>query len=1091
MCGKRIRRLCIETLLCFWAGFLPFALHLYPQAPDASLSGLVVNSQGQPLAGVVLTITNANTGFSQTASSDSRGRYFFASLPRGLYNLRAGLPGYQPLEKQAIQLEVGARREENVLLSSVAEKDEKDEPARSSDIFQLVPPPPSLAAETTASSISVVVDESRLLQLPLSSRNVYSLFLLQPGVTSQGAVGARGLTFSVHGQRVSGSNYQLDGTDNNNIVLTGPVLSSSVEAVQEFRMINSSFSAENGRATAFVAHAITRSGTNYLHGSMFEFLGDDLLNANTVANKSNGIAKSPLRQNQFGYSLGGPLQRNRTFFWSEAQLSRLQYGTPETLQVPSQLFIANLPADSVAKQLLNQIPPYPSAPSPSDPNIGELHFQAPNRINNIELNQRLDQISAATADRLTFRYSGSWSAQRLSSVYGTPGIGYPALIPNDHFGAHNLLFRWMHSFTPGRGNDLRIGWSRERVDLPRPQAAVPMLQSLDGVLLPASARQFRQSENNNVVQLSERFSILKGRSNWTAGLDWRWNFSKGQSLGLQNEALGGFARIPAGLYVFDSLESFGQDRPSAFSAGVDPLSPQRPQTPALQRSYRSRELAAFVQNEAKLSRNWSVNLGLRYEYYGPLHSTDPSKDVNFYFGQGATLDERLANGTMRSSAQNPGNLKNRLYRPDRFNLAPSAGIAWDPLGTGRSVVRAGYSVAFDRILDTIRDLRSNNLQVESCLMFAGCNPAFLLPLQAALQNFSNDNAVFTPYSIVQIDEQLRTPYVQNWYVGLQHALSPTLMLEIAHAGSAGRKLLSRDTINRLRPDLTAPNPAIGEDTFISNQASSGYRALQISLHRPFRRGLQYQVSYTFSHAIDNQSDIFQGVRTDPRTGQFAIATFTRQLDPDFDRGNADFDQRHNLVLNLIWDLPAPPAGPQWIRRIGKYWTLSLIGAHRSGFPVTVIADSFLSDPATGLLNNRLDFLGQPGQPYRSSHPAPVPGGVQWLDPSLFAPAIGHPGNTGRGAIPGPGFWNYDLALLRDVAISELKQVQFRLELYNAFNHANLSAPVTTYLSDPITGRPNPDFGKAFYGLNNSHSRFGDLPLQSSARTIQLGIRFRF
>jgi hypothetical protein len=156
----------------------------------------------------------------------------------------------------------------------------------------------------------------------------------------------------------------------------------------------------------------------------------------------------------------------------------------------------------------------------------------------------------------------------------------------------------------------------------------------------------------------------------------------------------------------------------------------------------------------------------------------------------------------------------------------------------------------------------------------------------------------------------------------------------------------------------------------------------------------------------------------------------------------------------------------------------------------VIANSFLVD-AAGLLNNRLDFTGAPGQSYNLSHPAAVPGGVQWLDPSLFRAAAGHVGNVGRGAIRGPGFWNYDLALLRDIAITEGKQLQLRIEFYNVFNHANLSAPVTTYFSDPFLGVVNPDFGKAFYGLNRNHSRFGDLPLENPSRRIQLGLRIEF
>jgi hypothetical protein len=289
----------------------------------------------------------------------------------------------------------------------------------------------------------------------------------------------------------------------------------------------------------------------------------------------------------------------------------------------------------------------------------------------------------------------------------------------------------------------------------------------------------------------------------------------------------------------------------------------------------------------------------------------------------------------------------------------------------------------------------------------------------------------------------------------------------------------------------APNAQIGQDTYLSNAGNSSYAALETHLRRRFNRGLQFEVSYTWSHAIDNQSDVFEGTTTDPRTGLFALAGFTKELDAKVDRGNADFDQRHNLVSNAIWEIPAPRFANSWLDRLLEHWTISLIGAHRSGFPVTVIANSLFADPQTGLLNNRLDFIGAPGQSYTPSDPVPVAGGVQWLDPTLFRPAVGHVGNVARNAIKGPDFWNYDAAIIREIQASERTHLQFRAEFYNAFNHANLSAPVTTYLLDPTQHTLNPDFGKAFYGLDAGHSRFGALPLGSASRTIQLGLRITF
>ena len=349
-----------------------------------------------------------------------------------------------------------------------------------------------------------------------------------------------------------------------------------------------------------------------------------------------------------------------------------------------------------------------------------------------------------------------------------------------------------------------------------------------------------------------------------------------------------------------------------------------------------------------MTRRLSLNLGLRWEFFGVLGNTDPSKDVNFYAGSGATPEERLKNGVLRRTTDNPGDLKGKVHRPDFMNLAPSAGLAWDPFGKGTTVFRAGYALAFDRIYDTARDVRTNSVRSIGCAPSI-CNTV-LLPIERML-------ALVPPTplegSTVAIDENLRTPYAQNWYLGVQQNLTKSLVLEVGHSGSAGRRLVSRDVVNREELSAARTN----DDDFITNQGSSNYAALETALRQRLVKGLQYQVSYTWSHAIDNQSDLLEGVRFGPDRLDVTLATFTRALDPGLDRGSANFDQRHNLVLNWIWDIPAPRS--HWDRIFGG-WSVSGIGAHRSGFPVTAIASRDANDPefqAPGLRFNRLDLVG--------------------------------------------------------------------------------------------------------------------------------------
>jgi hypothetical protein len=1055
--GKSLR-----ALIVLLAGLLS----LPAQSPDASVRGLVTDSEGRALAGAKVNALHLDTALTREAIADSHGEYSFATLPRGRYNFRAEMPGFQTIEKRGIELSVGDKQEVPFFLSSVKGS------TAAAELMKSMPQAPGLAVETIASSVSVVVDENKILNLPLASRNIYSLFLLQPGVTSQGAIVRRGLSFSVHGQRVSGSNYLLDGIDNNNIILTGPVAVASAEAVQEFRMVNSSFSAENGRATSFVAQVVTKAGSNRFHGGLFEFFSHDKLSANTFQNNASRLPKSALRHNQFGYSLDGPIVRNRTFFLSALESSRLRYSTstPGDTYVPTSVFIEGLRANSQVRNLLTEIPPVPSTPGLRDPNIGVARYDIPNSIDTLFLTERLDHHFRNTRDRLLARYTLS-STGEVSGVTGG-FVGYPTLAPLDHFAGHNTVVAWSHSFPAGPVNDLRAGWSRERISLPRPRSDVPILQvGANEPIVPGNTRQSDQRENNNVLQLSDSFTVRRGRSSWNVGIEYRKNFSNGLTLGLQNEALGGTARFFDGFYLFPNIAAFAAEQPLAFAIGVDRFSSGQLRQPDLYRSYRSTEYAAFVQNDLKLTRRFSMNLGLRYESYGVVANTDRSKDVNFYFGPGSTIEERLARGVLRSTDQNPGDLKGRLYRPDHLNLAPSVGIAWDPSRRGSTAVRAGYAVALDRIFDTLRDLRTNSQQVVNC-QIPVCAPRFLLPVERMLP-FLDPN--LEPAAVVHLDENVRTPYAQNWYAGIQQNVTPNLLLEIGHAGSVGRKLISRDEVNRDLPGLGVLNPGILTDTFLTNAGDSNYLALQSAIRRRFDRGLQFQVSYTYSHAIDNQSDIFEGLRVGPNPRQFVLARFTRQFDARVDRGNANFDQRHNLIFNAIWELPQRPFARGFAQWLLNGWATSIIGGYRSGFPVTVLGGT-----APGLRNNRADFVG--AEPVISRRA--VNEGVQWLERSDFRNAVDHVGTLGRGALPGPGSWNYDFAVLKNGKAMEGRiGFQFRAEFYNALNHANLSVPVTQ-LSLPA-------FGQAYFGRSRTFSRFGGLPLDDPARRIQLGLRIQF
>ncbi|MGH9632098.1 MAG: carboxypeptidase regulatory-like domain-containing protein, partial [Bryobacteraceae bacterium] len=590
----------------------------------------MIDSGGKPLRGAVVSAVQPDIGLSRSVETGADGVSFFSALPPGIYRLNATINGYYGPEKQGIKLDVSAKQEVTFVLDAVSKPGAENPPP----LFQTVPDPVSLPVETVASTVSVVVDENKILQLPLASRNIYSLFLLQPGVTSQGASVRRGLTFSVHGQRVSGSNYLLDGVDNNNIVLTGPLAAASMEAIQEFRMVNSNFSAGHGRATSFVAQVITRSGTNDFHGGLFHYFAHDKLGANTFSNNATGQEKSALRQNQFGYSLGGPLRKNRTFFLNVLEASRLRYSGRQDLLLPTANFISSLAENSIARQLLTASPPLAVVPLPGNSSVGPVSYTIPNRIDTWLATGRVDHQFTNAQDRLVARYTLITTDQRRGEGNVGEFSGYPGLRPTDEFAAHNTLLGWNHAFRGGAVNDLRAGWSRERLLLPRPMASVPVMLTMfpNNVRLPASTRNSEQRENNNVLHVANNFSLRRGRSSWYFGAEYRRNITSGWTPGLESNVLGGSSFFAAGLYQFRDLEAFALGQPFLFGISVDRFSSGQLRLPDLYRSYRSGDFAAFVQNDLKLTRRFSLNIGLRYEYFGVPHNRDRSQDVNFYFG---------------------------------------------------------------------------------------------------------------------------------------------------------------------------------------------------------------------------------------------------------------------------------------------------------------------------------------------------------------------------------------------------------------------------------------------------------------------------
>ncbi|HLG95061.1 MAG TPA: carboxypeptidase regulatory-like domain-containing protein [Bryobacteraceae bacterium] len=1072
------------------------------QTTQGLISGQLVNSvTGRPISRATVLYSSSLSNLAGASASDETGYYYLPLLSPGFYQIRVNVPGYQSQEIQQLELTVAARVELDFRLRPLSDVWEAGQynsvflPGSKTIVTFYGPDvDPTKTGSFEAqkgrrapleSTVSEVIDSGEIDNLPLEGRDVYTMLITQPGVTSDAALG-RGLGLSVNGQRPSASNFLLDGVENNNYLITGPLNVLPPEAIQEYRISTNNFSAEYGRTSGFLANAITRSGSNAFHSAAYLYLINDVLNANGFQENLIGAARTPQKQVEPGYVFGGPVLKDRLFF-----LSTFDYfhsgsrQAPFTFIVPSTNFVPQYTAPgSLARQLLSEFPA-PAAASGNLP-VAPLTLAPPVTINRKDAIERFDYSTPSQKDRLMGRVLFN-RLERPDFIWSPYKDFVSALNEYSVEGAVSHV----HLFRPDLTNEARFSVSDDNLHWNRPHPEIPTLAAAatffpGDVTLPGSPAFYAYKNANKSWELLDNVIWSRGQHLVTAGAGLLLRSSDGYLTAGQD-----------GEYIFPSIVSFalgqplGPQQPVYFAAPINRATLPNLLLPDFNRSYAYTQYFLFAQDTYKLTPRLTVNYGARYEFYGGPKNVGATKDQLVQLGSGSTLAQQLVGARLAQ----PGAGDQQLFGSDKSDFALRVGAAYDLLGSGKTLVRGAYGTFYDRPFDNLWENLRNNSFILPLLTFAPGPVNYLAPVATQLAKFAGQSISSDFPDLTLVDPGLRNGYTRSYFAGVQQRITDDFAVEVNALGSYGRKLITTDIINR---DFSTPagryNPNLPDIAYRANQGFSDYNALTAVARYRTSRGI-VQASYTWSHSIDNQSDPLIGdffnlnfTAIQSASASLGRSSFSEQFNARVDRGSSDFDQRQNLVIFSYLNLPNPVPNSRWGWLL-RDWTTGELAAFRSGFPFTVLGTS-TAVPGGGLIiNNRPNIL-DPRQTVFT--PAiPVPGGERLLNPAGFAEAAPSTlGNEGRNAFTGPGFYSLDVSLARSFPVHWLGEggrLRFRADAFNVLNHANLGNP------DPFFTFPlSSTFGIATFGRQGVQSGFPAIsPLNETPRQVQLSVKVEF
>ena len=1042
---------------------LTAALPTHAQQHRAAIRGVVVDPSFRGLANVEVRVTREETSVTRRVNTDEQGRFSVPELPAGVYRVNVEQKGFGPFVARS-ELSMGQEFWLQVPLQIGA-------------VIQAVDVSvPFIPVDYDTPALHTFIGERLVTQLPLDGRNFLELALLAPGTAPppQGSAssGRGDFALSINGAREDFNGFLLDGVYNVDPKLNTPAVRPPVDAIGQFQVLTSTYDASFGRNAGGQINVITRSGANRLSGSAYEFLRNGKFDGRNHFAPKDEPAPDYSRH-QFGGSLGGPLVRNRTFFFADYERTHLREGITRVTNVPTlaerngdfSQTLFNRPFNFLSGQPFSGGVVTAPFQSPIGRAIAAL-YPAPNRatpfanyVSSPTLRDDVDHAdvrvdhSMAGGSRLTARYS--FSDRRLFDPFAGPGF---SLIPG--FGTdvprrgQNLAVTFTQAPSSRLVNDLRFGYSRVAIGVfaentatsnssvglrtlgSNPRDAGLSVISVAGYSPLGHEYTTPQESASDTIQVSDTATFSKGHHLMKAGGEW---YGIRQSAYRDVQSRGFLTFLNQG-YTGNALADLLLGLP-VLTGGARLDNPQ---------NLRAHSWSVFAQDDWRPVASLTISAGLRYDYAAP--PVDADDRANLY-----------DKATGRIVEVGSGDMPRGGYVPDRNNVAPRAGFAWSVNRERTNVIRGGYGIYYNQgALATSEGLFFNPPYFNLGVYFPGFGTDVTLA-----DPFPASFPIFIPQSATAYQRDLQTPWMEHWNLSLQRLIGHSRSFEIAYAGSRGHDLISARDMNQAPANptpLLRPNPLFADITLIESRGSSRYNALQMRFQQRPATGTELLLSYTLGKSTDDASGFFTSAG-DPNFPQ-------NSLDPGAERGRSSFDIRHRFSAAIMRPLPF---GPDQV--LGKLGLLSKALADtdlvavvtiQSGRPFTVALLPDIDNSKTGRSN--LGFGNNDRPNVSGSTSVDQPGADAWFNTNAFSmPASGTFGNSGRNTLTGPGFRTINVGVVKHLRVGNSASIDLRADAFNLLNRVNYDLP------DGFFGSPT----------------FGRILSASSPRRFQFGVRTTF